>query len=179
MQKKIGLRAGKRKKRSMLVLRIQKKDRIGNRQTKKKIGQAAVHHKKIPGREPAMLGNVRPMTLFKTIRGVGCPPKLLPPPSPRFSFFANRPPPHPSGKNGDPAPPCFQSQKVCFAWSLRRAGKGGGLPLRLWARGVGYRSDGVGVPSPAKNLMIPPARNFLAGPHPPAHAQKGRGGGSR
>jgi len=71
-----------------------------------------------------MLRNARPMTLPKTIRGVGCPPKLLPPPSPRFYFSGPGPPPHPSGKNGDPTPLCFQFQKVRFAWSVRRAGEG-------------------------------------------------------
>jgi len=120
----------------MLVLRIQKKDRFRSRQSKKKIGQAAMHHKKIPGREPAMLGNVRPLPLPKTIRGVGSPPEFLAPPSPRFSFFANRPPPHPFCIKGDPTPHAFQFQTVRFVWSVRREGEGT-PPLRHKRWGVG------------------------------------------
>ena len=85
----------------------------------------------------------------------GCPPKMLPPPSPRFSFFMNGPPPPLFCTKQGTTPPSFQFQKVRSAWNVRQEGEGG-LPLRLWTRGVGYLMVGVGVhPAPPEPDMPP------------------------
>ena len=92
----------------------------------------------------------------------------------------SRPPPPPSGQKQGTTPPCFQSQKVCFAWSVRRTGEGG-LPLRLRSGVVGYSVDGVGVPPAARIRRTPPSPRLdilLCRPPPPRSGTNGEGWGS-
>jgi len=107
-------------------------------------------------------------------KGEGCPPEFQLPPSPRFSVFINRPPPPLFCTKQGATPPCFQSQKVCFVWSVRRAG-GIPHPSAKEQGGWGYppHHQNGGYPLPPVHYFsyrapTPPRFRKRRGNHPPS-----------
>ncbi len=110
----------------------------------------------------------------------GCPPKLLPPPSPRFSFFVNGPPPLLSGKNEGITPHASRPKRCVSRGASGERGRGP-HPSGKEMGGWGDRMKGWGYPPPLKNNGYPlptPSRIFLPAPLPPAAITLGRTGRS-
>jgi len=106
-------------------------------------------------------------------------PKKEQPPSPRFSILQNGPPPPLFCIKQAPTPPSFQSQKVRFAWSVRRTGEGA-PPLRQ-RRGGGWgdRMKGWGYPPLLRIRKGPPpaSGNFCEPAPTPLLHENGAGWG--
>ncbi len=110
----------------------------------------------------------------------GCPPKLLPPPSPRFSFFVNGPPPLLSGKNEGITPHASRPKRCVSRGASGERGRGP-HPSGKEVGGWGDRMNRWGYPPLLRIRKEPPpaSGNFCEpAPLPPCCTKKGRGGGS-
>jgi len=109
------------------------------------------------------------------IRAGGCPPKLLLPPSPRFSFFMNRPPPPLSGKNEGTTPHRSSSKRYISRGISGERGRGD-HPTGHGLGGWGDRMKWWGDPltSGLWDTPRPPIRNFsYRPPTSPLRAKRG------